>query len=194
MLFIDQPVTVGFSYSKAINGYKSGGDVLTLPGNSCPEYASDAGKCGTYSYGNATLTANSTANAAPNMWKALQGFMGAFPQVSVHRGFVTSSCVLKVSSTHEVAFTLQPRAMVDTTAQSSTSKNYSCRQCRRTFIVIVIDLIIRYFEKQNMKNISGAHKISLESVAIGVSLIDPDPELNFWLTNPHLSRMDGTRP
>lgn len=40
------------------------------------------GTCGTYSYPNETLTADSTPHAAPNFWKTLQGFMGAFPQYS----------------------------------------------------------------------------------------------------------------
>lgn len=38
------------------------------------------GSCGTYAYPNISLTATSTPAAAPNFWKTLQGFMGAFPQ------------------------------------------------------------------------------------------------------------------
>lgn len=85
MIYIDQPTQVGFSYSIPIPGYvdPSTGYIIQLPDDSCPDYAaSDA--CGTYSYPNETLTANTTANGAPNMWKALQGFMGAFPQYSRH--------------------------------------------------------------------------------------------------------------
>ncbi|KAI0006877.1 alpha/beta-hydrolase [Xylariaceae sp. FL0662B] len=81
MLFIDQPSQVGFSYSKPVPAYKANGDVIVLPDNTCPDYA-PSGSCGTYAYPNVTLTANSTANAAPNFWKTLQGFMGAFPQYS----------------------------------------------------------------------------------------------------------------
>lgn len=81
MLFIDQPVTVGNSYSSAVPGYiGAGGYVIQLPSEECPSYAGDS--CGTYSAWDPALTANSTASAAPNMWKALQGFMGAFPQYS----------------------------------------------------------------------------------------------------------------
>ncbi|KAI1101998.1 carboxypeptidase S1 [Jackrogersella minutella] len=82
MLFIDQPTQVGFSYSKPVNGYQSpDGNIVTLPDATCPDYAEDE-SCGTYSYPNITLTANSTTNAAPNFWKTLQGFMGAFPEYS----------------------------------------------------------------------------------------------------------------
>ncbi|KAH8894549.1 serine carboxypeptidase [Thozetella sp. PMI_491] len=81
ILFIDQPNHVGFSYAKTVPGYKRRGDVVVLPQESCPEYATE---CGTYSYPNLTLSANSTVNAAPSFWKTLQGFMGVFPQYSSH--------------------------------------------------------------------------------------------------------------
>ncbi|KAI2616643.1 carboxypeptidase S1 [Hypomontagnella submonticulosa] len=81
MLFIDQPTQVGFSYSKPFNAWSFEGTLVALPDATCPEYA-DPSTCGTYSYPNITLTANSTTNAAPNFWKTLQGFMGAFPQYS----------------------------------------------------------------------------------------------------------------
>ncbi|KAL1306466.1 hypothetical protein AAFC00_005164 [Neodothiora populina] len=92
VLFIDQPVQVGLSYSDAIPGWTdpSSGTIVQLPNATCPDYAD--GNCGTYSYGNQTLTANSTAAAAPNFWKALQGFMGAFPKYSRHGfNFATES-------------------------------------------------------------------------------------------------------
>ncbi|EOD42940.1 putative carboxypeptidase s1 protein [Neofusicoccum parvum UCRNP2] len=80
MIFIDQPTQVGFSYSIPVPAYTSEqGNIVVLPNATCPDYAAD---CGTYSYPNLTLTANSTDNAAPNFWKALQGFMGAFPEYS----------------------------------------------------------------------------------------------------------------
>ncbi|KAL6245586.1 hypothetical protein RBB50_007585 [Rhinocladiella similis] len=83
MLFIDEPTQVGFSYSTPVPAYTDpeSNYVVELPNNTCPEYASDW-DCGTYSYFNESLTANSTPAAAPNMWKTLQGFMGAFPQYS----------------------------------------------------------------------------------------------------------------
>ncbi|KIY00515.1 uncharacterized protein Z520_04200 [Fonsecaea multimorphosa CBS 102226] len=81
VIFIDQPTQVGFSYSSPVPAYEdpNSGYLVELPDNTCPEYASDW-SCGTYSYWNETLTANNTPTTAPNMWKTLQGFMGAFPQ------------------------------------------------------------------------------------------------------------------
>ncbi|KAI0480101.1 Alpha/Beta hydrolase protein [Xylariaceae sp. FL0804] len=88
LLFVDQPSQVGFSYSVPVPGYATDSGIVALPLSdngtaTCPDYA-PAGACGTYSYPNITLTANSTANAAPNMWKTLQGFMGVFPQYARH--------------------------------------------------------------------------------------------------------------
>lgn len=66
MLFIDHPAQVGFSYSKPVSAYTSeAGDIVSLPNATCPDYASDLGTCGTYSYPNQTDTVNSTQNAAP---------------------------------------------------------------------------------------------------------------------------------
>ncbi|KAI0147198.1 alpha/beta-hydrolase [Xylariaceae sp. FL1272] len=81
MIFIDQPSQVGFSYSYPVNAYMSDYGLVTLPDATCPDYAPE-GSCGTYAYPNISLTANSTPAAAPNFWKTLQGFMGAFPQYS----------------------------------------------------------------------------------------------------------------
>ncbi|KIV81081.1 hypothetical protein PV11_08531 [Exophiala sideris] len=83
MIFIDEPTQVGFSYSTPVPAYidPNSGYLVELPNNTCPDYASDW-DCGTYSYFNESLTANSTPAAAPNFWATLQGFMGAFPQYS----------------------------------------------------------------------------------------------------------------
>lgn len=96
MLFIDHPAQVGFSYSVPISGYIDTNDeyngLVQLPDATCPDFAEQFGTCGTYSYPNASDTANSTAAAAPSMWKTLQGFMGAFPQYSRHEfNFATES-------------------------------------------------------------------------------------------------------
>ncbi len=78
MLFIDQPTTTGFSYSIPVPGYTmENGTFVQLANNTCPPGAKG---CGTYSVSDTSLTANTTQGAAPNMWKTLQGFMGAFPK------------------------------------------------------------------------------------------------------------------
>jgi carboxypeptidase C (cathepsin A) len=81
MLFVDQPNQVGFSYSIPVPAYKDENDIVPLPNNTCPL---DKEGCGTWSLPGESLTANSTANAPPNMWKTLQGFLGAFPQYADH--------------------------------------------------------------------------------------------------------------
>ncbi|PVH87015.1 putative serine carboxypeptidase [Cadophora sp. DSE1049] len=135
MIYIDQPTQVGFSYSIPVNGYVDPATnlIITLPDATCPDYAQDLGTCGTDSYPNQTLTANTTGGAAPNFWKTLQGFMGAFPQYSRH-GFHFSS--------------------------ESYGGHYG-------------PIFNEYIEEQNTKNISGAHKISLETVLIGNGWYDP---------------------
>ncbi|KAL8723286.1 MAG: hypothetical protein Q9225_000408 [Loekoesia sp. 1 TL-2023] len=84
MLFIDQPTQVGFSYSIPVPAYvdPNSDNIITLPSDSCPDYAALTDSCGTYSYPNETLTVNSTDAAAPYFYLTLQGFMGAFPQYS----------------------------------------------------------------------------------------------------------------
>ncbi|KAM3070273.1 hypothetical protein ACMFMG_010109 [Clarireedia jacksonii] len=135
MIYIDQPTQVGFSYSIPVNGYvdPSSGFTITLPNATCPDYAEGYGSCGTYSYGNESLTVNTTQAGAPYFWKTLQGFMGAFPKYS-RSGFHF--------------------------ATESYGGHYG-------------PIYNEYIESQNAKNISGAHKISLESVFIGNGWYDP---------------------
>jgi len=83
MIFIDHPSTVGSSYSVPVPGYlDDNGNLVQLPNASCPANQTEAGTCGTYSMPIASAVPNSTAAAAPSMWRTLQGFMGAFPQYS----------------------------------------------------------------------------------------------------------------
>ncbi|KXG47461.1 Peptidase S10, serine carboxypeptidase [Penicillium griseofulvum] len=83
MLFVDQPATVGLSYTIPIPAYEDDdGNIVQLPSDECPDYAQKYGTCGTYSKPDIGLVPNTTASAAPNMWKTLQGFMGAFPKYS----------------------------------------------------------------------------------------------------------------
>ena len=56
------------------------GDTISLPSDVCPDYAQASGTCGTYSSWDPELVPNSTVNAAPNFYKALQGIFGVFPE------------------------------------------------------------------------------------------------------------------
>ncbi|KAF2229016.1 alpha/beta-hydrolase [Viridothelium virens] len=80
MIFIDQPIQTGLSYSVPTPGYvdPEGDTIANLPDNTCSDWASDW-DCGKYSRADQTTTANSTVDAAPNVWKTLQGFVGVFP-------------------------------------------------------------------------------------------------------------------
>jgi carboxypeptidase C (cathepsin A) len=78
MLFMDQPATVGFSFTVPINGTMSPQTAQITP-QSCT--TADPG-CGTFSSPDITLTPNGTLAAAPAFYLAMQGFMGAFPQYS----------------------------------------------------------------------------------------------------------------
>lgn len=149
MLFIDQPTTVGFSYSVPVPGYKDGTYVVELPDNTCPEYVQAYGTCGTWSKDDLSLTVDSTEAAAPNMWKTLQGFMGAFPQYARNGfNFATESY-----GGHY--------APVFNGESIDSSGALACLTSSA------------YFLDQNEKNIPGAHKIDLENVLIGNGWFDP---------------------
>lgn len=91
MIFIDQPTTTGFSYSIPVPGFTDPftNSLVALPNATCPDYAESWG-CGTYNMNNVSLTANSTIAAAPNFYKTLQGFIGAFPQYSSNGVYFTT--------------------------------------------------------------------------------------------------------
>lgn len=81
MIYIDQPVLTGFSYSKPMPAYTSPrrNHQIQLDSNNCPK---GADRCGTFSTADRELTVASTPEAAISMWKTIQGFMGVFPQYS----------------------------------------------------------------------------------------------------------------
>ena len=84
MLYIDQPAQTGFSYAIPVPAVldNDAQEIIGLPNNSCPDWASATSTCGTFSNPNVTLTATDTVSAAPAVWATLQGFMGVFPQYS----------------------------------------------------------------------------------------------------------------
>lgn len=83
MVIIDQPLTTGFSYTEAVPGYKSQrGNLIQLPDNNCPDWVPSPKTCGTWTIQKDTLTSNSTKSGKDTYWRALQGFIGAFPQYS----------------------------------------------------------------------------------------------------------------
>lgn len=83
VLFIDQPVQTGFSYTKTTSGYISpeNGSVIVVQDDVCPSDAITAGTCGTFSNpDDVSGVPVSTMAAASSFYAALQGFRGAFPQ------------------------------------------------------------------------------------------------------------------
>lgn len=90
MLYLDQPSATGFSYSIPVDAFtNSSGIAIALNGTICPEIA-PLDSCGTISSTDISLTANSTSGAAPGVWKALQGFTGAFPQYAKNGVYIST--------------------------------------------------------------------------------------------------------
>ncbi|KAK1979188.1 Alpha/Beta hydrolase protein [Colletotrichum cereale] len=76
LLFVDQPATVGFSYTTLVNG-----TVNPKTAEIVPKQCTLADPmCGTYSSMDVSLTPNSTVEAAKVFYQVMQGVMGAFPQ------------------------------------------------------------------------------------------------------------------
>ncbi|WFC99569.1 carboxypeptidase D [Malassezia yamatoensis] len=82
MLFIDQPVTTGFSYSKVgpvVYNTESGSVVRKLDSNLCPTNLTRHEACATFSLPDQSNPPTSTKQVPPAVWKTIQGFLGAFP-------------------------------------------------------------------------------------------------------------------
>ena len=166
-LFIDQPTTVGLSYSIPVPGYKDNGAIIQLPNNTCPDYAEGTGTCGTYSKADIGLVPNSTQGAAPNMWKTLQGFMGAFPQYS-RNGF--SFTTESYGGHYGPVFNGKTIASPE---QERSSLFLSIHWRARRMLTMTKISSTEYFLQQNAKKIPGAIKIQLENVLIGNGWFDP---------------------
>lgn len=83
MIFIDQPVTTGLSYSAVgpvVFNNITGKVVRKLSKDECPDDLGKHEQCGTFSLPDDTDAPGTTAATAPAMWKVMQGFLGAFPE------------------------------------------------------------------------------------------------------------------
>jgi carboxypeptidase C (cathepsin A) len=81
VVFIDQPATVGFSFTTLTKASQNPDTFVITPTDNCT--TADLG-CGTFSSPDLTLTSNSTVDAAAVFYKTMQGFMRAFPQYSAN--------------------------------------------------------------------------------------------------------------
>ncbi|KAI8180429.1 Carboxypeptidase S1-like protein B [Colletotrichum sp. SAR 10_65] len=85
MLFIDQPATVGFSFTKLVNG-----TINPKTAEIVPQQCTLADPmCGTYSSMDLSLTPNSTEDAAKVFYQVMQGIMGVFPQYTANGVHIT---------------------------------------------------------------------------------------------------------
>lgn len=82
IVFIDQPVQVGFSYDVLTNGSLNLLDeTITIPPTSAPvTQPPDTFLNGTFASGNPFFTANTSQIAAQSLWHFLQTFLTSFPQ------------------------------------------------------------------------------------------------------------------
>ena len=83
LLFIDQPVQTGLSYSTPTTGYinQQDGSIVVTDDGACPSDRITNKTCGTYSNpSDLTGVPVSTMAAAASFYATLQGFMGAFPE------------------------------------------------------------------------------------------------------------------
>ena len=81
LLFIDQPVQTGFSYSRTTPGYvnPANGYIVGSPNGVCPSQGVTDGTCGTYSDpSDLDEIPVSTSAAAAAFYAALQGFVTTF--------------------------------------------------------------------------------------------------------------------
>lgn len=77
LLIVDQPVTTGFSYKNLTNVvYDKDGNMTAVSGNNCPSKNQE--DCATTSFVTPKDLPGTSEDAAPTVWKTLQGFFGAF--------------------------------------------------------------------------------------------------------------------
>ncbi|WFD33229.1 carboxypeptidase D [Malassezia cuniculi] len=92
VLYIDQPVSTGFSYSVTGPGIinSNTGSIKPLNSSHCPDDIKSYEACGTFSLPEETHSPNSTARSSHALWKTLQGFLGAFKQYNHGKLHITT--------------------------------------------------------------------------------------------------------
>jgi carboxypeptidase C (cathepsin A) len=163
MLYIDQPIDVGFSYSTPIPAYQlstEGGaqiSLIGLPDNVCPDYLSkeEAATCGTWSDSSLKYTPNSTINARNDLWTTLQGFVGAFPQYS--KGGFHMACESFGGHYCPVY---------------SKYEQYAPRRLRHNILIVFCSYILEQNSLIRSGELPGAQEVDLKAVLIGNGWFD----------------------
>ncbi|KAG4442193.1 hypothetical protein IFR05_002303 [Cadophora sp. M221] len=156
VLFVDQPATVGFSFTTLVNG-----TVNPRTAEIVPQQCTAANPmCGTYSSPDTSLTSNSTVDAAKVFYQVMQGFMGAFPQYSANGVHINGMWhfAYKFSSMLGIKSLAKDPRLISQLGQSYGG-HYA-------------PIFANYITQQNMLNTIGTIQIPLKSISIEDGFMD----------------------